>query len=154
MAKLRTDRRIDSVKFIKDVDSFPDLSYLGEYSDKAEAVHIDRQERGDMGRGEYRYFNLGTGEAEYIEQDYARAEAYNRGDWCMVHVYAEAEIVVNGVCQKIGSGGLGNVESDSGDYFEQLKKEELDTLRGILLELGFSRYAIRNAFKECEDVDK
>lgn len=154
MAKLRTDRRIDKVMFVKMPETSPDLSFLGEYSSTPGPICIDRLDRGDMGRGEYRYFNLGIGDAAYIEHDYKRMEAYNRGDWCMVNVYAEADIVVSGVCQKITSGGLGNVESDAGYYFEILRKEELATLGRILLELEFPKHAVLKALKKCEDVER
>ena len=39
-------------------DDCPDTSYLGTYSERAETQWaIDRQERGDMGRNEYQYWN-------------------------------------------------------------------------------------------------
>jgi hypothetical protein len=51
-------------------------------------------------RREYRYFNPSDnykGEPaedirQYVRQDYERMEAYNRGDWCYVGVYATAEV--------------------------------------------------------------
>jgi len=76
------DPTIKEVRLAIEQDNDPDLSYLGVYSSKLEPGGIDRQEPGrDYGHGEYRFFNPGCGNPEYIEQDYARHEAYNRGDW-------------------------------------------------------------------------
>ncbi len=120
-------------------DETADLSYLGEYSQKPAQHYIDRQERGDMGRHELRYFNFGCGDLEYIEQDYARYEAYNRGDWCAIGVRAVAEVMINGVRQKIKSSGLWGIESDSGaDYLQETYREQLEELRDMLDELGFT----------------
>ena len=70
------------VKLTMELDTDPDLSHLGEYSSTLEHGGIDRREPGrDYGHDEYRYFNPGFGDPAYIEQDYARFEAYNRGDW-------------------------------------------------------------------------
>jgi hypothetical protein len=58
---MRAKPRILSVRIERAVDDWPDTSYLGRYSDKAETEWaIDRQERGDWGRGEYRYWNPGA----------------------------------------------------------------------------------------------
>ena len=96
-------------------DDCPDTSYLGTYSARAETQWaIDRQERGDMGRNKYRYWNpcnhtppglaanwahvpneritgaikthgnrkqaIRALDLQYIEEDYQRHEALNRGD--------------------------------------------------------------------------
>ena len=137
---MTTTKRILSVRVRRKYDESPDLSYLGEYSDKPADVHIDRKQTGDMGRSEFRYFSAGCGDPEYIEQDYARAEAFNRGDWCMVGIWAEAKVKLSGeVVQTIRSGGLWNIESDSGaEYFEEVAAEELEQLSAELAELGFS----------------
>ena len=151
-------KRIKSVQVVRVADRDPDLSHLGEYSSRpgADDVTIDREERGDMGRGEYRYFIAAmsgedTGNPESVEQDYARCEAYNRGEWEMVGVYAVAEVVVNGTTQAVRSAGLWGVESDSGDaYFAEVGGEELAELSGILAELGFTPEQIAEAFAEVE----
>ena len=132
---------LNGVKIVIEVDNNPDLSHLGVYSDDGSAPgSIDRQERGDMGHGEYRYF--APANPEYAEADYARYEAYNRDDWQMVGLWAEAELIVGpgpkaGLAQTIRSGGLWGIESDSGrDFFEETAEEELARLRGQLRELG------------------
>jgi len=76
----------------------------------------------------------------YALQDYERAEAWNRGAWCMVGVVAVAEVEVNGARQTIKSPGLWGIESDSGeDHFKEVGEEQLSELRAILRELGFKR---------------
>jgi hypothetical protein len=154
--------RIESVKVRREVDADPDLSYLGEYSNHASDNSIDRVERGDAGRGEYRYFTPAmtgaqTGNPDSPEHDYQRAEAYNRGAWCMVGVWAEAEVIVSGTVQRIRSGGLWGIESDSdASYFEEVAREQLAELADILAEfIGLSRSAIKRAFpKQVEFSDR
>ena len=164
MAKqfLRTDnqkKRIAKVVYLRESDDSPDLSCLGEYSNQPDAVHIDREERGDRGHGEYRYFNMSSNytdekpedQQKYMEQDYRRMEDYGNG-WCMMFLQCQAQVVINGIVQTITSGGLGGVESDSDeDYFEEIKKEQLDELAEVLRSMGFSKKAISTAFKECKD---
>lgn len=49
--------KILSVRINRKVDTDPDLSYLGRYHSHTPRDHaIDRQERGEQGRGEHRYF--------------------------------------------------------------------------------------------------
>ena len=137
-----TKIRIEKVTIKHMPDENPDLSYLGEYSDKPSEIHIDRQERGDMGRNEMRYFNLGCGDADYIEQDYKRAEAYNRGDWLCIGIRAEAEVSYdagNGSrrLEKFTSGGLWGVESDSGKgYIAEIESAEIQDLKAHLEVFG------------------
>lgn len=154
---LRTDdtsKRIESLRFVCEPEVNPDLSYLGEYSDKPAAVHIDRKVRGDMGRGELRYFNLGAGDAEYIEADYKRYQAYNAEDWQMLFCQAVATVSVKGVMQTVTSGGLGGVESDSGPaYFKELRKTEVGELREILVSMGFTTEEIDAAAAEGEQPE-
>jgi hypothetical protein len=126
--------KIESIKIVKKIDEYPDLSYLGEYSNTPAAVCIDRKERNEQGGNEFRYFNLGCGDAEYIEQDYKRMEAYNQGNWCMLGIYAEAVVkypIGNGGyrLETLSSGGLGGIESDSDkDFIQEVIKEQLDDL--------------------------
>ncbi len=116
---------------------------------------------GDMERGELRYFNGPVenykGESpedirKYIRQDYDRMESLNRGDWCFIGLRAEAEVQTGSdVVQRITSGGLWGIESDSGkDHFESTAREELAQLKTELIGLGFSRRAIATAIKNVQ----
>jgi hypothetical protein len=78
-------------------------------------------------------------ETSFLDQDeFAdRREQYENGDFTFVGVRAEADVVVEGVTQKLTSGGLWGIESDSGDeYFEDVALEEYDNLRDILKAVG------------------
>ena len=134
---------VESVKVYRMVDTDPDLSWIGEYSNKATSpAAIDREERGDMGRGEFRYFNPcntseETGNPESPEQDYQRMESYNRSDWCMIGIQATATIRVNGVAQEINSGGLWGIESDSDStHLRSVAHEQIRELASILESMG------------------
>ena len=83
---------------------------------------------------------------ENARKNYERMEACTRGDWSFIGIRAQAEVVVDGVCQSITSGGLWGIESDSEEsYLSSVEEEELTSLRGILHELGFSKRAIATA---------
>ena len=118
-----TTPTITAVRIVHQVDADPNLSWLGEYTDAipggvADTQVVDREEKGDLCRGERRYFVGGANykaepEAEarkYTFQDYERVESYNRGDWTMLGISAEADVEVDaGVecdTQTIRSGGL------------------------------------------------
>ncbi len=148
-------KHILSVTIHHDVDDAPDTSWIGEYTNEQSPHSIDRKARGDMKRGEYRYFTPAntaeeTGNPDSPEQDYQRMEALSRGDWCMMGVWAEAKIQLTGdsPTQRIRSGGLWGIESDSGDYFNQIDKEQLADLRAELEEIGFTKAQIDTAYAE------
>lgn len=149
-------RSILSVTLHHDIDSDPDTSYLGEYSNTPDSLAaIDRQERGDWGRGVYRYFNpamtaIETGNPDSPEQAYRRLEAFNRGDWCYLGIYAVAEVQFSnaGPIQEIRSGGLWGIESDSDrPYLESVANEELYQLRAELTAAGFTKRELDKAFR-------
>jgi hypothetical protein len=123
---------------------------------------------------EYRYFNPSFNYVgkdgtlhetpenirKYTRQDYDRMESLNNGHWCYIGIRAEAEIAVPGgrgpdgcaTIQRISSGGLWGIESDSDkSYFADVQKEELSELKSQLLALGFSKRAIATAFKNVEE---
>ena len=144
IAQKFTVRRSD-FKMERIVDESPDLSNLGEYSNEAKSpAAIDREERGDMGRNEFRYFNPAmtgeeTGNPESPEQDYKRAEAYNLGEWWMIGIRASVTIQIPSrqggwwTMHKISSPGLWGVESDSGeDYFAEVFEQECDVLAEMI----------------------
>jgi hypothetical protein len=129
-------------------------------------------ERGDMQRNEYRYFNPSfnyvnkAGEAlpenspaevkKYVRQDYERMERMNRGDWYSMGISAEAEISIptqpgNGILQRVSSGGLWGIESDSDRaYIVSVEAEQFTELKQQLTALGFSGRAIATALKDVK----
>jgi hypothetical protein len=128
-----------------------------------ELDECDCGERGDMRRGEYRYFNPSSNYKDcepeeirkYTRQDYERMESLNAGQWCFIGIGAEARILLpsgtSQVISKIQSGGLWGIESDSDkSYLAEVEQEELSALRTELKALGFSTRAISTAFKQIE----
>ena len=97
------------------VDESPDTSFLGEYSNTPGKVYIDREERGDMGRNEYRYFNLGCGDSAYIEQDYKRMEDLNKGYWSFIGI----EVIASKEGIELGHASLWGIESNCGEEYKQ-----------------------------------
>jgi len=106
----------------------------------------------------YRYFKPyaggekpGTPEyKKYAMQDFERMEAHNNDHWCFIGIIATAEIVTeNGTIQRIHSGGLWGIESDSGE--EELlstAQDEIAALKDELLSLGFSERAVTRAIQQ------
>ena len=101
---------LDTVRVVAIVDTDPDMSWLGEYTDTPSPWAIVRAEGeylADLGedydlpaRGrEYRFFvpyagGETPGSADYKTygmQDYGRCEDYNRGGWCFVGIRAEVD---------------------------------------------------------------
>ena len=76
---------------------------------------------------------------QYTLQDYLRLESLDHGDWCYIGIIAKAEVQTNrnSTTQTITSGGLWGIESDSGDYINQVKADELYGLAIELKAIGF-----------------
>lgn len=127
-------KRIGHIVVKRMLDNDPDLSYL-------------TQDYGDCP----------PEEAErYRQEDRERLAAYDRGEWWMVGIWAEATILTGGpkvwVGNCIRSGGLWGIESDSSkEYFREVAQDELANLRDILLEMGFSEAEIDAAFENVEE---
>lgn len=148
-------KKIISIKIKKMVDESADTSYLGEYSARRAKFSFDREFLRDMNRNELRYFNPYTNPLEgktqkerkelydQAKQQYERMESLNRGNWQYIGIQAEAQIEINGTLEYITSGGLWGIESDSGrDYIDEVGKEQMAELKGLLRELGFSKRQI------------
>ena len=89
----------------------------------------------------------------YTKQDYARTESLHAGNWGFIGIEARAEIVIGGVCQRVTSGGLWGIESDSGDdYLKEEETNQLAELRTVLYEMGFSKRAIAVAIRSVETI--
>lgn len=90
-------------------------------------------------------------DTSYLEQEeFAdRLHQYQNGDFAFIGIQAKAEVMVDGICQTITSGGLWGIEDDSDEsYLRDVEQEELGALRGQLYQLGFSKRAIATAVKE------
>jgi len=112
---------------------------------------------------DYRYFNSGSVDSDntdednrtYAQQDFKRMQDYNRLEWCFVGVHAKATVQLTGdLTQKVTSGGLWGIESDSDDsYLTEVENEQLDELKDELHAIGFSKRAIAAAFRNVEHKD-
>lgn len=117
----------------------PDLSFIGEYTDKQEPGVIVRQNGEfiedwpeddplpERGR-EYRFFKPYAGGEQpgskdyqtYGFQDYKQMEEYNRGDWCMIGIVVK--VFKAGV--ELSSGSLWGIESNSEvSYFDEIARD-------------------------------
>ena len=136
-------------------DDSPDLSYLGKYSNKYERGAINREAIGDMGRNEYKYFIPAND--HYRFEDYKRYEAYNNNRWCCVGITAFASCITKLGNRNIAfeelSSGLWGIESDAGDYLDEIKQEQLMELRYNLSELGFGMIELDKAFENIEEKE-
>lgn len=112
---------IRTVQIVRELDTTPGLSYL---SDPDRYDDCTPEER-----------------SEYNRQDRARLRAYDRGEWYMLGIYAQATIAVpmgqNCAClQTIKSPGLWGIESDSdAAHFDETAADQLDELKEILTAL-------------------
>jgi hypothetical protein len=139
-------KKIVDIKIVQRPDPVDDGSQLGKYTDEWSEHAIDRKERGDWHQGQFRCFIPATIYPEYADADYIRAEAFNNSEWSYVGVQAVAPIETNGLRNTLTSGGLWGIESDSDpEYFAEVGAEEVEALRDVLLELGFSVSEIEQA---------
>lgn len=114
--RLDSDDKVLGIEIVTTQDEFPDLSWL-EQDYKEETPEMRE---------------------EYKRRDRERLAAYRDGEWHMTYIRAEAEVVVSGTLQRISSGGLAGVESDSDrDYLHDTEKEQYDELAEILGKMGF-----------------
>ena len=156
--------RILSVKVGRRTDIYTEYDKLGVYSNTPgpDDRTIDREALGHLDRGEYRYFianfsGTDTGNPDSVREDYDRTEALNRGEWSYLGIMAKAEIALPGsnVVQRIASGGLWGIESDSeAGYLAEVEAEELAGLRGELETIGFGKRQIDLAFRTVEHVNR
>ena len=152
--------KIESIKIKHMSDESPDLSWLGEYTDELYNGVIVRRydefyenldedmEIPERGR-EFRFFKPCAGDEKhgtkeyykYGMQDYKRAEDYNNGYFSLIGIQAEAVVSYpsgNGSrrLEWLTSAGLWGIESDSGDYLDEVTKDELEDLKRHLEHFG------------------
>lgn len=62
-----------------------------------------------------------------------RREAYERGDFGFIGIYAVTEFVVKGTVQTLRSAGLWGIEDDSSEgYLQEIEREEIANLQEIV----------------------
>ena len=90
-------------------------------------------------------------DVSYLEQEgfEDRLRQYRNGQFGFMGIGAKAEIVIDGVCQTITSGGLWGIEDDSDEaYLATIESDEITGLTNQLCSLGFSPKAITKALDE------
>ena len=129
------------------VDTCPNFSMIGEYTNKPSPWAIVRE------NGEY-VFNLPAdftsaaglyfipfaggekpGTEDYQKngkQDFARMEAYNKGQWYNMSIKAVAHIQVGDLVQQISSGIMTIYSDASEDDIAAVEREQLAILRNQL----------------------
>lgn len=110
--------RIDKITVKRETDDNPDLSFLQQ--DYAEVKNEKERQK-------------------YLKQDKDRLEAYNRDEWYMMGIVAEAEVSYpmdaqgNRRIERFSSGGLWGIDSDSDEkYIKEVEEEQLDDLKAHL----------------------
>jgi len=93
----------------------------------------------------------------YCKADYERILALDRGDFCYIGIKAKAVVSIpipnNPGCvrlETLTSGGLWGVESDSGDYLDEVAQEELNDLKSHLKAFGVYIRNFNQFAKEAE----
>ena len=134
---------VESIKTIRVIDDNPDLSYLKtSYSDYygEDGSNWLRLSKEDKQKVIKKYGSLQDASIVYMAQDEHRLQEYYEGKWHMLGISAEATVLIPAgsepptyKIQKITSGGLWGIESDSNEeYLKQVEKEQVDELRGYL----------------------
>jgi hypothetical protein len=162
-------KKIDYIKIVRESDDNPDTSYLGEYGDvikpgciivnSGEFIEdVPEDDIPERGR-EYRFFYpmeidepIGSKNyREYSLQNFKRAERLNSGEWNFISISSEARVLTSydgktWLINTLSSGGLYGIESDSEEsYLKSIEDEELDSLKDVLKEYGFSDEEINKA---------
>lgn len=161
-------KTISRIKVKREVDEYTEFPWLGRYTNKYETGTISRSRFSKRySRGQYEWYipanhwphdprnwdhvseedkakviheygSLKKADWCYALRDMDRLDSMGE-DWVPIGIFAEAEVVVHSVIQRIRSAGLWGIESDSDEeYLRSVEKDELDELTKILVELGFS----------------
>ena len=136
-------KKIRAIRIKKILEESPDLSDLGTFSKEKGKFAIEH--KGD--RGTLPYFNADNVEnMKQAKQNYERMMQFETGLVCQYEIKAEAEILTSSdkgqtwLINAVSSGGVWGIESDSDkEYFKEIADGELEELKDVLRELGFSQ---------------
>jgi hypothetical protein len=132
--------RVNKIKVRVEYDLSPDLSWIGEFSNTPKEGAIVHSNGGRT----LKYFNPAN--PEYAQQEYEEMMNYENGNKSMLGIWVEAEIITpNHTVQKIKSGGLWGIESDSdSDYIESVIDDEVSNLNADLQAFGLSKTELKD----------
>ncbi len=145
-------KRIEKIRFVRETDFYPDLSWIGTFDSEAKSELAIRHHNGNA--NQLPWFNPQPGACTTHKQArkvYERMMAYERGEWEEQGIKAEAEIHTsadgrNWTINKITSGGLCGIASDSDEvYIREVETEQMEELINVLKEFGFTREEIEAA---------
>lgn len=159
--KIKATAKIDKITIRREVDTCPDLSYLGTFSNNPGKFPIEHEPNNPRS---YPYFNAeNVDDLKQARQNYDRVMRYDSGDICDYGITARATVHITGpgipagnaLLQEITSGGLWGLASDGTPAdFAEVERGQLDQLITPLQALGFSTRAINtvihNAVKAGE----
>jgi len=148
--------RIEKIRFVRDFDENPDVSWIGTFSDKPKEGAIDHHERGGVEHNTLRWFNPAN--PERAEQEYRHIMRLEKGDSAFYGFRAEAVVYLSGVRQVITSSNLWGMEHDGGKeceaYFKEEEKNQLEELKAILKDnFKFSAADIDAACANVEEAE-
>jgi len=140
--------RITKITLKRVVDPSPDLSWLETTIEDGKIASSYRYSDKDI--AEYGLDRV----REWVAEDHKRLAECGQ-TWHMIGLFAEATVHTSAdggtdegtwLFNTIRSGGIWNVESDSDEqYLQGLEAEELDQLRFVLADLGFTAEQIEEA---------
>lgn len=129
----------DDIKLKTFVDEYPDLSWIGEFSNTPEEDAIPHPPGINNPRF-YNYFNPAT---EYGHQDYELMMKIERGDIWFIGVRAQVTIPIpssrfndSWIMETIDTPGLWGVEGNDGNYIDEVFEEEKGILIDMLCKMG------------------
>ncbi len=162
---------LDQIVIKQKVDESPDLSWLGEYSDRWQPGAIDRKHRvSGWSNRQLRYFipgnsykdhwdglhNMGYSRGncdylarQYVMQDFQRMERYANGDLYETGIIAEAIVTYPESCvpparriERLTSAGIWGIASDTDE--KELEQEIQGQLADLKDHLRVFNVGIRN----------
>lgn len=149
-------KRINKIVVKKELDTNPQLDYLGSFSDEPGKFAIEH----NGGRGTFKFFNADNVEnMKQARENYRRMMEYDSGQLCDYGVTAYAEIYTGSdgktwLINKIHSGGLWGLSSDgSAAEFDSEAENQRAELAETLKEFGFTEDEIFAAPVSFENWD-
>jgi hypothetical protein len=169
-----------SIKIKQEIDTDPDLSYLGEFHrgnrkpfdmetydgfwftpgqhwphKQENWKHVSQEEKEEVIK---QYGSLKKADWTYAREDRQRLINYYKDKWYMIGIVVEATIEISDDGKTWGTTSrresLWGIESDSGkDYKKEVIENMIDELKHELKEFGFTDEEIEKAIKEKENVN-
>lgn len=132
--KISRQSTVTCITVTHEHDEYPSLDHLGSFSN----TQGDHPIKHNGARDTYPYFNADNVEnMEQARQNYKHRMEYENSQTWDICIRASAEIVTNGLCNIISSGGLYEINCDSDkDYIKTVQEEQLEELKSCLNSLN------------------